>query len=425
MTLNELFTRQSEITASMQNANEEEYRELEKEYNSNKREIELKNQKAIAERNAPAVKGMSAEAVLREVLQDARKGNARELQFRTAPTEVTLAGAITDSGAINLTVKDVVPNLEEGTGLPAQLSIVTGVTGDVLYPTSKDDVELEIAGETETMDDQVIDFDKLTVSSKRVTASVDISNNAIDNAAFPILQFVQAKFAKAWRKLLASHIFSQAEFSSLPGPFAGMSPSGTITLGNGSAYASILAAVADFTDKGFSAEGLCLVMDAVTEANLKAEPKCPGFGGFVIENGKCAGYDYVVSHYINTELDDDALVATEDRYIGIGYWDYLAVQTHGQARLNIDGTSKAVAKKNCVNITLNQNVSITDISSKLYGEDGNVKPAFALYKAVVASAPAALNVAVTNTADAPVIISGGVTVDNTTASPVNTKEVTE
>ena len=76
---------------------------------------------------------------------------------------------------------------------------------------------------------------------------------------------------------------------------------GNITIGD-TAYGSILKAVAQFTNKGFDQGMVCIGMDAVTEAELKVCPKGAAQGGFVIENGKCCGYNYMVSHFINTML---------------------------------------------------------------------------------------------------------------------------
>ena len=125
-------------------------------------------------------------------------------------------------------------------------------------------------------------------------------------------------------------------------------------------------------------------MDKATEADLKATPKTEGQGGFVIENGKCAGYDYVTSHVINTELDSDgkSVKATADRFIGIGLFAYEAVQQHGDVRMTIDSTSQGVALKNVTTVVLNTSWSMTDLSVKTTtnGKKNTTTTAFALYK---------------------------------------------
>jgi hypothetical protein len=123
-------------------------------------------------------------------------------------------------------------------------------------------------------------------------------------------------------------------------------------------------------------------MDRETEAELKATPKVAGAGatGFVIEDGRCAGYPYVVTHYLNTELDSaDHLVPTAKKYIGIGYFEWVALQQHGDVRMTTDATSQAVAKKNITAVTLNTAWSFTDLSKYINGAN-NVTQAFAIYE---------------------------------------------
>jgi hypothetical protein len=200
------------------------------------------------------------------------------------------------------------------------------------------------------------------------------------------MAFVQTKFEIALREYLAKKIYSQANWAKNKGPFSGMTAQ-KIELG-ANAYKNILAAVASFSDKGFYEGNVCISMDRVTEAELKATPKIAGAaGGFVIENGLCAGYPYVVSHFVNTEFDSaDKLVATADRYIQIGYWEWFALQQHGTVRLSIDATSQQVAKKNVTAVTINTAWSMTDLSVYINGGKPSGSPAvypsqaFQLYK---------------------------------------------
>lgn len=322
-------------------------------------------------------------AALREILKN--QGNKREILLNPAAGNVS--ANIAASGAINLSIHELIPTLHEGLGLPDSLRIVTGVTGNEIWPVNVDDVEMEEVGEVEALNDQVVNFANITPSQKRVGLKVPVSNMAIDNAAFDLLGFVQTKFTLALRKYLAKKIYSQAAWSGIKGPFSGLTPAGTIDV-TSNAYKSILKAIAAFTDKGFDANGVVLIMDATTEAELKATPKIAGAaGGFVIENGKCAGYNYVVSHYINTTLSGSSLVATGDRFIGIGYFEWLAVQQHGDVRFVIDPIT--LADKNVTRLILNTAYSVTDLSTRINGgvkvDDEYVTQAFALYKVEFAS----------------------------------------
>ena len=355
--------------------------QFENEINEAKRGMDLCNADAANAEVQKNRKKADLNASFREFLQDSRAGKGnREILLNPAGGNVT--ANIAASGAINLTIHELIPTLHEGLDLPKGLRIVTGVEGNEVWPVSINDVEMEEVGEVDALNDQVLDFAKITPTPNRIGLTVPISNAAIDNAAFDLMAFVQQKFTVALRKYLAEKIYSLADWDKNKGPFSGKKASATnITLG-ANAYANILNAVAQFSDKGFFEGDVCISMDRVTEAQLKATPKVAGAAaGFVVENGLCAGYPYTVSHYVNTELNSaDKLVATADRYIEIGYWDWFALQQHGVVRMSIDATSQAVAKKNITAVTLNSFWSMTDLSTHING--ANSSQAFGLFKIV-------------------------------------------
>ena len=319
----------------------------------------------------------------REYLKNVRQGKAdRELLLAAADDSgvSSPAGYIENSKAINLTIKEMIPTLHEGLDLPASLRIVTGVTGNEVWPVSINDVEMEEVGEVVALTDQTLDFANITPTVRRVGLTVPVSNMAIDNAAFDLMAFVQAKFTLALRIYLAKKIYSHANWSGNKGPFSNLAKAGDIEIGADS-YKNILRAVAAFSDKGFFEGDVVLIMDRETEAELKATPLIAGAaGGFVVQNGRCAGYPYVVTHYLNTELDSAGnLVPTAKKYIGIGYFEWFALQQHGTVRMTVDATSQAVAKKNLTAVTLNTAWSMTDLSTKINGANGTTQ-AFALYE---------------------------------------------
>lgn len=319
----------------------------------------------------------------REYLKLVRQNKAdRELLLRPADNSgvSSPAGYVSNSGAINLTIHEMIPTLHEGLDLPKTLKIVTGVTGNEVWPVSINDVEMEEVGEVESLADQTLDFANITPTARRVGLTVPVSNMAIDNTAFDLLAFVQAKFSLALRIYLAKKMYSQADWNGNKGPFSGMVKTGDIEIGTDS-YKNILKAVAAFSDKGFWEGDVVIVMDRETEAELKATPKVAGAAaGFVVENGLCAGYPYVVTHYLNTELDSaNKLVPTAKKYIAFGYFEWFALQQHGDVRMSIDNQSVSVAKKNLTAITINSAWSFTDLSKYINGAN-NTTQAFALYE---------------------------------------------
>lgn len=388
---NEIKGRLLEIATAMETENREmtdaekaEQKELLREQSVLEMKIAASRPNAMENRE----KEVPMNTLMRELLQDSREGKAaREITFGTQIK--------TQSGAINLTIKDVIPTINEGLGLPGSLKIVTGVTGNVLYPYGIDDAEFEEVGENASLTDQDLNFTQLSITSKRCGLSILVSNTAIDEASFDLMGYIQQKFTLALAKYLAKKVYSQAAWSGNKGPFSGITKAGTIDITNKKAYQNILEAVAAFVNKGFSANGVVLIMDALTEAKLKCTLKNDGVGGYIIENGKCAGYDYVVTHYINTVLGGDAKTAsgntdttklypTTKSYLGLGWFNYEAVQQHGKVRMGIDSTSQAVMKINSTALVLNTEWSLTDLSTKVNGGNGktgaDATQAFAVYE---------------------------------------------
>ena len=338
---------------------------------------------------------------LRELLREAQStGQKREILLAPGTNSggsSNVTANVQASGAITLTIHELIPTLHEGLDLPESLRVVTGVTGNEVWPVSVNDVEMEEVGEVEALGDQVLDFAKINPVQRRCGLKVPVSNMAIDNAAFDLMAFVQLKFTLAVRKYLAKKVYSRAAWPGNKGPFSNLTPTGTITIGNGKEYSAILEAVAEFSDKGFFEGDVTLILDRVTEAKLKATPKIAGAaGGFVIENGLCAGYPYIVTHYLNTELNSaNKLVRTSDLCIGIGYFEWLAVQQHGDVRMVVDPIT--LADRNITRVILNTAWSFTDLSVFINGGEptGDNPPvyptqAFALYTVQESQEPTTL-----------------------------------
>ena len=324
---------------------------------------------------------------LRELLKkcvDNRESYSEDLQVRdTANNSTTVlkdkiasgtyqnANAnIEASGAVPLTIHELIDTKVAGLELPDDLRLLTGVIGNEIWPYSIDDVEFTVAGEVEPVGEQAINFAKLSASPERVAAAVAVSNRAIDNTAFDLLGFVTYKFRKGLAKFNALHVCSHCDFSNhLKSPFASVSPI-EITLDENIGK-NIAKEVADMWDKGFEGEPE-MVMDKATETELMFTKAIPGQCGdrTVIEDGRCVGYRYKVSPYVNYALDGSTPKTDGNHYIGIGHWGYLAFEQHGTVRFTVDSQSAEVAKRNSTVLVLNTEYSLTELSQKVNGANG-------------------------------------------------------
>ena len=387
----EIQARMSAIYLQMEKEKREEYNaeekremeELQHELEDNRREIMLsKDEAAIAELR----ENIDRNKQYREYLQGVRQ--KREDNTTTLLPKSTPDGAsITESGAINLYIEDIIDTKENGLGRPFGQSFITGVEGDELYPYSINDVEMEEVGEIAPINDQDLKFDNIKVQSRRVSLSVAVSNKAIDNAAFDLVAFVLYKIQKAWAIYFAKKNYSHANWQGNKGAFSQVTP-GTITIDN-TIGAQIDEKFADFAELGFDEEG-CVVISPKMEAKLKHTFEGNGVAAHpIIENGLLAGHPYVSTKHINYKLNgDQEYVKDTDEYIGIGLFQYLPIQQHGQVRQTVDATSAQVAKQNKTVIVFSTEISITELSKLVNGNPaGDGKPqAFALFKVVNPSA---------------------------------------
>ena len=333
---------------------------------------------------------------LRELLKkckDERENYVEELKTREAANATTIlkdaaagntAANLEASGAIPLTIHELIDTKVAGLELPDDLRLLTGVIGNEVWPYAIDDVEFTVAGEVEKIGEQAINFAKVNASPERVAASVAVSNRAIDNSEFDLLGFITYKFQKGFAKFAALHIYSHCAFgNNLKSPFANVVVK-EITLDENIGK-NLAKEVASMWDLGFEGEPE-MAMDKEIETELLFTKRIPGTAGdrTCIEGGRCVGYRYKVSPYINYALDGGVPKPDGNHYIGIGHWGYLAYEQHGTARFSVDSTSAEVAKRNTTVLTLNTEYSLTELSSKVNGNTSGKPQAFKLLKVVPA-----------------------------------------
>ena len=292
-------------------------------------------------------------------------------------------------GLIPVEILPIIDTKVPGIELPDDLKMTMGVTGNEIVPYSINDVKFTVQGEVTKVDEQALDFANVTTNPVRVAASVPVSFRAIDNAAFDIIAFITFKFTKGWAMFRALHVYAHGEYTKLQSPFGKVTP---IELAlDENIGENIAKEIAKMYDKGFEGDPE-IIMDKTTEVALKFKKLIPGTtdsNRTVIEDGKCVGYRYKVSPYVDYSIASNG-VATKDkvgdtpvRYIAIGHFGYLAEQQHGEFRFNIDGVGGAGSSANfdrgTVAIGMSTDYSLTELSGKVNGGNGTPQ-AFALIK---------------------------------------------
>lgn len=376
---NEIWDRLDEIENLAKRENRSFTDEEKQEYDSLVREsaknTEMLKSEAVGAELSKIREAADKSANLREYLQGVRQ--KREDNVLTLAAKSPADGtSITESGAVNLYIHDVLDTQLEGLGLPQGVSLLTGVTSDEVWPVNVNDAEMEEVGEIQPVNEQAINFDNVKAVSRRVSLAIGVSNKAIDYAAFDLFGFIQFKIRKAFAIYLAKKVYSHAAWNGNKGPFS-LVTAKTLDLST-DPFKKILMAVADIARLGFEGTPV-FTIDKVTEAELKATLKTAGVPGYIIENGLLAGYPYTTSGHINKTLNGTTY-EDDGRYIGIGFWDWMSIQQHGDVRLTIDATSAQVAKSNKTVVVFSTEISMTELSSKINGNDSGLPQAFELYK---------------------------------------------
>ena len=308
---------------------------------------------------------------MREVLRGARD-HRRELTL-----EAKFQGdqsCLDASGAIRLTIQDILPTLNNSLDLPPGLEVDLGVTGNGVWPVSINDVEMEEEDEVRDLTDQSLGFAKNAIANPvRTGITVEVSNRAIDSAGFDLLGWIQRKFQLALRRYIASHLYSNAIFDGNNGPFSGEHASHWTVMST-NPYDSIIQSMTLLEQMGFDTSEAVIIMDPPMEVKLKTTPIRSNEGRMIIEGVLCAGYPYIVNNFFNTVLDENCkLVRKEDFAIGIGIFKWFKIAQHGTARLTIDGKSEQVAKRNVTSVSLNTAWSFTDLSKNVNGDPDGLK----------------------------------------------------
>lgn len=348
-------------------------------------------------------KAMASDAELRQIRSNEEKGaKLREMlkncvQKRENATTV-LANAVTEGtdknengnleagGLIPVTIREIIDTKVAGIELPDSLTLVTGVTGTEIIPYSTNDVKFTVNGEVQKVGEQGLDFAKIQAAPQRVAASVAVSHRAIDNAAFDLLGFVTFKLQKGWAIFRALHVYAHGQYALLESPFAKVNAV-ELTLDENIGK-NLAKEIAKMYDLGFEGDPE-IIMDKVTEVDLAFTKRIPNSAGdrTVVEDGRCVGYRYKVSPYIDYAISAEG-VATKDatyRYIGIGHFGYLSEEQHGEFRFNVDAVSSANFDRGTVVLGVSTDYSLTELSSKVNGNKSGKPQAFKLIKLITPS----------------------------------------
>ena len=361
--MNEISDKVQAENRPMTEAEQREYNTLQSDFAKLGRELSLNADMVSSLKNSSS-EVKTQEALLREVLAEAAKKGGKSEYVITARewTAGIDMAKVAEGGMIPLTIKDILPPLEQGlihdkVGIP----IETGVVGDIQWPVLGA-VEATVKGEKEALTDTGIDMSKVVAKKVRVGITIPVSGSAITSTSTNLLGLIQSQAGKGIVRLLNRVIFSHQNFTSdFHGPFAGEKAQIAFA-GAVPTYKELLQMKGKVMGEGVEPVGFCYVMSENMKSILEATPIDAGSGRMIVENGAINGYPVFTTEFIN--YGSNKQKAEDVEYIGAGCWGYLPVNQYDELRVIVDPYSRA--KEDIVQITINGDWSITTLRTQAF-----------------------------------------------------------
>ena len=361
--MNEISDKVQAENRPMSEAEKREYDTLQSDFAKLGRELSLNADMVSSLKNSSS-EVKTQEALLREVLAEAAKKGGKSEYVITARewTNGIDMAKVAEGGMIPLTIKDILPPLEQGlihdkVGIP----IETGVMGDIQWPVLGA-VEATVKGEKESLADTGIDMSKVVAKKVRVGITIPVSGSAITSTSTNLLGLIQSQAGKGIVRLLNRVIFSHQNFTSdFHGPFAGAKAQIAFA-GAVPTYKELLQMKGKVMGEGVEPVGFCYVMSENMKSILEATPIDAGSGRMIVENGAINGYPVFTTEFIN--YGSNKQKAEDVEYIGAGCWGYLPVNQYDELRVIVDPYSRA--KDDIVQITINGDWSITTLRTQAF-----------------------------------------------------------
>ena len=361
--MNEISDKVQAENRPMTEAEQREYNTLQSDFAKLGRELSLNADMVSSLKNSSS-EVKTQEALLREVLAEAAKKGGKSEYVITARewTAGIDMAKVAEGGMIPLTIKDILPPLEQGliydkVGIP----IETGVVGDIQWPVLGA-VEATVKGEKESLADTGIDMSKVVAKKVRVGITIPVSGSAITSTSTNLLGLIQSQAGKGIVRLLNRVIFSHQNFTSdFHGPFAGAKAQISFA-GAVPTYKELLQMKGKVMGEGVEPVGFCYVMSENMKSILEATPIDAGSGRMIVENGAINGYPVFTTEFIN--YGSNKQKAEDVEYIGAGCWGYLPVNQYDELRVIVDPYSRA--KEDIVQITINGEWSITTLRTQAF-----------------------------------------------------------
>lgn len=306
----------------------------EAEYGALLRENQLLQMRMQSAMNvAGAVEQRPVSVQLREALTEAMNNGSRNpvtlMLTREANSSIQTTAALEGTGIIPVNEQEMLKPLRAGLIYDkVGITIRTGLVGSLRWP-KHGKVTAKFLGEAETLTTQKIDWDKITVSPKRLGCAVPVTRQELFNSEGVVESVITAEMPQAVVDKVNDALFTTDKTGRVVyGPFATAGETGgcgKVTFaGEVPTRKELLKMKATVAKAGIDPSTCCFVMTETMKAELEDVPVDKGSGRFLCEGDRILGFPVFCTDVIG------------EGNIGFGDWSYQAAGFFGQLNFIVD-----------------------------------------------------------------------------------------
>ena len=277
----------------------------------------------------PEVERRSATAQLREALTEAMENGSRNPVMITLTREIQTTAALDGTGIIPVNDQEMLKPLRAGLIYDkVGITIRTGLVGSLRWPKHGKAVA-KFLGEAEKLTESEIDWDKITVSPKRLGVAIPVTRQELFNSEGVVESVITAEMPQAVVDKINDALFTTDKTGRVVyGPFATAGEEGgceKVTFaGAVPTRKELLQMKAKVAKAGIDPSTCCFVMTETMKAELEDVPVDKGSGRFLCENDRILGFPVFCTDVIG------------EGNIGFGDWGYQAAGFFGQLNFIVD-----------------------------------------------------------------------------------------
>lgn len=299
--------------------------------------------------DAPAPRTASPTEQLREVVNSSNPGSKVSIVLTRDTTLMTTAG-VAETGIIPVDEQEMLKPLRAGLIYDkVGLNIRTGLSGSTLRWPKHSRAKGQFADEGERLVDSKVDFDKLTVTPRRLGLAIPVTREELESSQGVVENVIREEIPAAVIDLINDALFTtEATFKDdegapksrkVYGPFVEAAKTPVYFAAEIPTRKELLKMKAKVLASGIKLTHPCWVMTESMKAELEDVKIDAGSGRFLCEGDKILGYPVFTTSSIG------------EGNIGFGDWSYQAAGFFGTASLTVDPYT--LARQNATDFVLN------------------------------------------------------------------------